>query len=122
MKRSREPQLILSDMNSTINAVLERPATSPYSARRMAKPVNFYCHARPDAKSVRLVGDFNDWDLTSLPMQRQPDGWWSAQVPLTHGHHQYVFLVDGEPELDPRAAGLVNGLTPFAKASLMAVS
>jgi 1,4-alpha-glucan branching enzyme len=62
-------------MKNTLNAVREWPAPAPYSAKRMAKPVNFYCHARPGAKSVRLVGDFNDWDLTSLPMQRQPDGW-----------------------------------------------
>jgi 1,4-alpha-glucan branching enzyme len=68
------------------------------------------CHARPDDKSVRLVGDFNDWDIASLPMQRQPDGCWFVQVPLTHGHHQYVFLVDGEPELDPDAAGIVRVL------------
>jgi 1,4-alpha-glucan branching enzyme len=109
-------------MNSTPDAVMERPATSPYSAKRMAKPVNFYCHAKPDAKSVRLVGDFNDWNITSLPMQRRPDGWWFVQVPLTHGHHQYVFLVDGEPELDSHAAGFVFGMTPFGKVSVIAVS
>ena len=109
-------------MNSTLDVVMERPARSPYSAKRMAKPVNFYCHARPDAKSVRLVGDFNDWDMTSPPMQRQPDGCWFVQVPLTHGHHQYVFLVDGEPELDPDAAGFVSGLIPFGKVSVIAVS
>jgi len=109
-------------MNDTMNPVLERPTRRPYSAKRMAKPVNFYCLARHDAKSVRLVGDFNDWDITSLPMQRQPDGWWFVQVPLTHGHHQYVFLVDGELELDPRAAGFVIGLTPFGKVSVIAVS
>lgn len=108
-------------MNSTLDAVMERPATSPYSAKRMAKPVNFYCRARPDAKSVSLAGDFNDWDITSLPMQRQPDGCWFAQVSLTHGHHRYVFLVDGEPELDPRATGSVR-VDNFGKASLMAVS
>jgi len=109
-------------MNSTLDAVMERPAASSYSAERKAKPVNFYCHAKPDAKSVSLAADFNDWDRTSLPMRRQPDGWWSVQVPLTHGHHQYVFLVDGEPELDPRAAGFVIGLTPFGKVSMMVVS
>ena len=108
-------------MNSTLDVVMKRPATSRYSAKRMAKPVNFYCHDRPDAQSVRLVGDFNDWDMTSLPMQRQPDGCWFVQVPLTHGHHQYVFLVDGEPELDPDAAGIAR-VDAFGKASVTAVS
>lgn len=67
-------------MNSRLDAVMERPATSRHSAKRMTKPVNFDCHARPDAKSVRLVGDFNNWDMTSLPMQRQPDGCWFERV------------------------------------------
>jgi len=76
----------------------------PYSARNMAKPVNFYC-AAPNAKAVFLVGEFNGWDPVSLPMGRRVDGWWFLQVPLTHGHHQYRFLVDGQPVLDPHATG-----------------
>jgi len=61
-------------MKDTLDTVLERPAPSPYSAKRMSKPVNFYCHAKPAAKSVNLAGDFNDWDQTALPMQRQEAG------------------------------------------------
>jgi len=110
-----------ANMTNTLNPVFDRPATSPYLARRMTKPVNFYCYANRDAKSVRLVGDFNDWDITSLPMERRPDGWWFIQVPLTHGHHQYLFLVDGEPAVDPHAAGTVR-VEPFGKASVIAVS
>lgn len=108
-------------MNSTLDAVKEQPTTSPHTAKRMAKPVNFYCHTAPNIKSVRLVGSFNDWDITSLPMQRQPHGWWSAQVPLTHGHHQYVFLVDGEPKPDPHADRLVR-VDTYGEVSLIAVS
>jgi 1,4-alpha-glucan branching enzyme len=103
-----------------MNAILERPVASPYSARNMEKPVNFY-YSKPDAKSVSLVGDFNDWDPNSLPMERRADGWWFIQVPLTHGHHTYVFLVDGAPALDPKAAGKVRD-DHYAKASVIAVS
>jgi 1,4-alpha-glucan branching enzyme len=103
-----------------MNAVFERPTTNTYSARNMVKPVNFYL-ARPDATSVNLAGDFNGWNLNSLPMQRRVDGWWFIQVPLTHGHHPYVFLVDGEPTLDPQAAGTVNA-EHYSKASVIAVS
>ena len=77
---------------------------SPYSARNTPKPVNFYCQA-PGAQTVHLVGDFNRWHPRSLPMHRQVDGVWFLQVMMTHGHHQYQFLVDGQPTLDPRAAG-----------------
>jgi 1,4-alpha-glucan branching enzyme len=71
----------------------------------MVKPINFYC-AAPKAKVVYLVGDFNGWDPTSHPMERRVDGWWFRQVRLAHGHHQYHFLVDGTPTLDPRATGV----------------
>jgi hypothetical protein len=44
-----------------------------YSAKNMAKPVNFYCSA-PTAQSVCLVGDFNGWNSLANPMRRQADG------------------------------------------------
>ncbi len=88
-----------------MNAIEETQDLSPYSARKMAKPINFYCDA-PDAHAVLLQGDFNRW--ASLAMQRRVDGWWFVQVPLTHGHHQYRFLVDGKPRLDPRATGVTR--------------
>ncbi len=75
-----------------------------YSAKQMAKPVNFICVA-PGAKQVCVVGDFNQWNSHANPMRRQPDGAWLAQVPMNHGHHQYYFLVDGQSVLDPRAQG-----------------
>lgn len=77
------------------------------NGRGMTKPVNFYC-AVSKAKSVFLVGDFNDWSPSSHPMRRQVDGSWLLQIPLAHGHHRYHFLVDGKPALDPRASGTVR--------------
>ena len=91
-----------------------------YSAHNMAKPVNFYCRA-VGARSVRLVGDFNGWDPAANPMRRRPDGTWFVQVPLHHGHHRYLFMVDGVPQLDPKATGVTrdSGTGPF---SIIAVS
>ena len=103
-----------------MNTVLERPAANPYSARNMVKPINFYCNA-PEATSVYLMGDFNDWNPRSLPMERRVDGWWFAQVPLSHGHHHYLFLVDGTPTLDPHATGTVQ-VDRYANVSVLAVS
>ena len=91
-----------------------------YSAKRMAKPVNFIC-AAPGAKAVFLVGDFNDWHPASHPMKRQPDGAWLLQVHLPHGHHHYRYLVDGKPTLDPRAQGVARDHQGH-KVSLIAVS
>ncbi|HZR19615.1 MAG TPA: isoamylase early set domain-containing protein [Verrucomicrobiae bacterium] len=91
-----------------------------YSAKRMSKPVNFICVA-PAAKRVSLVGEFNGWNPEAHPMKRQPDGVWLLQVPLHHGHHQYRFLVDDKPELDPKASGIARDRSG-ERASLIAVS
>ena len=56
---------------------------------------------RPKAKTVALVGDFNGWREGALPLSRDPDGRWQIILPLTKGRHPYLFLVDGEPTLDP---------------------
>jgi 1,4-alpha-glucan branching enzyme len=95
-------------------------APGRYSAKNMTKPVNFVCLA-PGAKQVFLAGDFNGWQPTASPMQRQPDGAWLLQVSLHHGHHRYCFLVDGATVLDPRAHGIARDLSR-GKVSLISVS
>ena len=95
-------------------------APNRYSAKKTAKPINFVCVA-PEAKQVNLAGDFNDWDPAAHPMKRQPDGAWLVQVPLTHGHHHYRFLIDGKAVLDPRAQGVARD-HQGEKVSLIAVS
>jgi len=77
------------------------------SARRTLHLVDFICHA-PGAKSVSLIGDFNGWQPAAHPMTRMPDGGWVIRMELPHGHHQYQFLVDGVPTLDPNAMGKVH--------------
>lgn len=55
----------------------------------------------PTAKSVVLVGDFTRWTQQSIPMQRDPNGIWTASVPLSPGPHRYRFIADGEWRDDP---------------------
>ena len=85
-----------------MNAVDGKLHGELFSARTVLRPVNFYCRAS-QANSVQVAGDFNHWN--PFPMQRRDDGWWFIQIMLPHGHHQYRFLVDGKPVLDPRAMG-----------------
>jgi 1,4-alpha-glucan branching enzyme len=77
------------------------------ASRRPLHLVNFFCHA-PQAKSVSLIGDFNGWQPNGHLLTRMPDGGWTIRVELPHGHHQYLFLVDGKPTLDPNAMGKVH--------------
>jgi len=92
----------------------------PCSARRQQHHVTFFCDA-PGAASVTLAGDFNGWDPAATPMRRSPDGRWMASLELPHGHHQYLFLVDGTPTLDPNASGIARN-DRNERVSLIAVS
>lgn len=103
-----------------MNVTYDKLSSERYSARDTAKPINFYCNA-PTAQAVHLVGDFNGWDPDSHAMTRRVDGWWFLQVSLSHGHHQYRFLVDGKPTLDPRATGVARNELG-EEVSLVAVS
>ena len=58
----------------------------------------------PEASTVRLVGDFNDWSDTKTPMVRVANsGVWTVTLPLTAGRHLYGYLVDGQWVNDPSA-------------------
>ncbi|HEY7194831.1 MAG TPA: isoamylase early set domain-containing protein [Gemmatimonadales bacterium] len=57
----------------------------------------------PQAASVSLVGDFNDWDPARSPMQTA-QGVWATAVRLAPGRYRYAFLVNGvEWRADPGA-------------------
>ncbi len=48
-----------------------------------------------NAKSVHLVGDFNNWDIGFCPMKRNKDGSFSVQVDLDVGKdYQFRYVVD----------------------------
>jgi 1,4-alpha-glucan branching enzyme len=103
-----------------MQTIYGKPAENSYSARNMVKPVHFF-YRGSQARVVCLVGDFNGWDAAAHPMQRQVDGSWFLEVPLTHGHHQYLFLVDDTPTLDPNASGIARN-ERNERVSLVAVS
>ena len=68
---------------------------APAAAVDTIKLVQFMLVA-PDARTVSVVGDFNDWDPSATPLREASDaGVWTITVPLAAGRHQYVFMVDG---------------------------
>jgi hypothetical protein len=94
------------------------PVTSPLGARPAVIPaavstrdlqeaplkVQFVLDA-PSAKRVAVVGDFNAWDASRAPLERDSaSGIWSTLVDVRPGRHVYAFLVDGKVwTLDPNA-------------------
>jgi hypothetical protein len=75
----------------------------PASASDQLQPTQFIFVAK-DAREVTIAGDFNDWNATSAPMQRLPNGVWSIVLPLAPGRHVYSFVVDGRRWVPDAAA------------------
>jgi hypothetical protein len=75
------------------------------SAQRAEPPIGFhFVLVMPQAASVTLVGDFNDWDPDQTLMRPVGRGVWTAALPLAPGRHRYAFLVDGSRWMaDPAA-------------------
>jgi hypothetical protein len=58
----------------------------------------------PSAKSVGVMGAFNDWDPSRSPMTREADGTWRIKLRLLPGSYEYQFLSDGATRMtDPSA-------------------
>jgi len=88
---------------------LRPAANAPVDRSTELVPTQFIL---PDAsaRSVSLVGDFNDWDATATPMVfDSTHGAWSVTLPLTPGLHQYQFLVDGAKHVTDPTAPMMNG-------------
>ena len=62
-----------------------------------------FCLNAPGAKSVALVGAFNQWEERRTPMWKDDDGIWRALVSMPVGRNQYQFVVDGQWVTDPNA-------------------
>ncbi len=66
-------------------------------------PVQFTID-HPEAKTVSVVGEFNDWNPEAAPLERDPSsGSWTTTIALAPGRHVYAFVVDGVLVADPRA-------------------
>lgn len=65
----------------------------------------------PNARSITLEGDFNDWDGAKTELTRSSDGVWSASVLLRPGQYQYQFVIDDTLRVaDENAPRVPDGL------------
>ncbi|MDX1492993.1 MAG: isoamylase early set domain-containing protein [Longimicrobiales bacterium] len=64
----------------------------------------------PNASSVRITGDFVDWDPEGIALtEERGTGVWTLDLTLEPGVYQYGFVVDGEEwRPDPRAVSYVD--------------
>lgn len=77
---------------------------SPADSLQANAIVTFQIRA-PGAKTVSVVGDFNQWQIGSVPLEdNEGDGVWKAKVAIPLGRHHYQFVIDGKKWLpDPQA-------------------
>lgn len=98
--------LVCALIGAGATAVVMNARSRPAEHSRVATAtprVRFTIEA-PGATSVSIVGDFNAWNPTSLPLRRGADGrTWIVEVPLAPGRYAYSFLVDGKLARDPAA-------------------
>lgn len=92
----------------TLGVMRTRPAPTAF-AGAPREPVQFVL-VRPDARSVAVVGDFNDWGLNdSALVATNHQGVWSVTAPVPAGVHRYAFVVNGKEWVAdpsaPRSAG-----------------
>ena len=65
----------------------------------------------PQAQSVFLAGNFNQWDPSSHPLKKDKKGIWKTLLALNPGQYEYRFFVDGEWQNDPNCSSFVEN--PF---------
>jgi len=53
------------------------------------------------AKTVNLVGSFNNWDPVNLPMRRTEEKTWVISIALPDGVYYYQFVIDGKTWVVP---------------------
>lgn len=82
-------------------------ATQTAATPNTAAPIIYvrFSFPAPDARTVALAGDFNDWQPGALTLtDADGDGVWTGTFALAPGVHKYMFIVDEERwESDPEA-------------------
>ena len=70
---------------------------------------NVNANAAENADKVYLVGEFNSWNETSIPMKKGPDGSFSVKKQLdTNKEYQFRYLLDGKKWINDWKADKVS--------------
>ncbi len=66
---------------------------------------------QPGASRVCVAGSFNQWKPELAPLTARPGGRWVGELTVPAGRHEYLFVVDGQWLVDPKADETVQN--PF---------
>ena len=89
---------------ATVSDVAALPASNAVDLANSPRSVQLVFSA-PEARSVRVAGDFNGWNERQSPMVHdEVSGLWNVTLLLRPGRHVYAFVVnDTQWVRDPRA-------------------
>ena len=73
----------------------------------------------PQAQSVFVAGDFNQWNPSSHPLKMDAQGVWRILLILNPGQYEYRFLVDGEWQNHPSCIPSVEN--PFGTSNSLKI-
>jgi 1,4-alpha-glucan branching enzyme len=76
--------------------------TPSHKSKSKTKKIEFKLYAL-EAQRVALAGDFNDWNVNTLPMKKDSEGNWRANIALPPGRYEYRLWVDGAWHDDPNS-------------------
>jgi hypothetical protein len=60
-----------------------------------------FTYEAPNASSVTVAGNFNDWNTNVNPLEKNESGIWKTVIKLSQGEYQYKFVVDENWCVDP---------------------
>ena len=59
------------------------------------------------AASVSVAGDFNEWNRTTTPLERNGAGLWSTEIAVPHaGRFEYKFIINGQRWMEDPSNGM----------------
>jgi chromosome partitioning protein len=92
--------------STTLSSTVISPGSSGVSATKPLGPCQvgdsvIFVASYPQANSVQIAGDFNNWQPEKTVMKKAGDGTWQVRVSLKKGTYHYRFIVDGHWQQDP---------------------
>ncbi len=108
-KRSPGSRVAMMAIAAVLVAALSSTVTIGIIRSSATVEVRFVLSA-PEASSVMLAADFNQWTPDGYALRRSPDGHWEITVPLQKGKsYAYNFVIDGERWIvDPSTASRLD--------------
>ncbi len=66
------------------------------TSRRAAGTAVTFALTAPSVRSVSVVGDFDDWQVDQMPLERNAAGEWHTTVNLRPGRYRFAYVVNHE--------------------------